>query len=334
MALPVLFGGGCFPQVTVPPKQPHTAVDRPEFVPAGAASFLSDDDVLIGVTRGEASKAYPAADVGQHGVVFDEWPDAPIAVTWCGICNTGVVFRSEVNGRKLHLDPLGLDGLVGANEVFRDRETGSRWQQSTATAISGPLEGTRLELYPFVRTTWGEWKKQHPDTLVLKPLPGYADRMPLINRHIREARIGGGPAPAGAFAPDSRLPPRETVAGLVIAGEATAYPFSMLRKVRVVNDRVGGAPVLVVHQPAADTTTAFAARVSAKTLHFRETDPEASRLIDVETQSTWNAYGLCLAGPLQGTQLNALILVPEFWFAWSEFHPRTRIYTAGDEHHP
>jgi hypothetical protein len=307
-------------------KMPHTAVDHPEFVPASQAAFLSESDVLLGISIGGVAKAYPAADVGQHGVVHDQMPDGHVAVTWCGICNTGVVFRAETQRRILHLDSTGLEGLIGGNEVFKDRETGSRWQQATGTAISGPLQGTRLDLYPFLRTTWGEWKKQHPETLVLKPLPGYAERMPLINKIIRESRLGTGPAPEGAFGHDSRLRPRETVAGLEIGGEATAFPFSVLRKVRVVHEKVGGTSVLIVHQPMSDTTTAFERRVKDRTLRFRPLDDETRQLMDFETGSTWNAYGLCLAGQLEGSRLKPLILIPEFWFAWSEFHPRTNIY--------
>jgi len=33
-------------------------------------------------------------------------------------------------------------------------------------------------------------------------------------------------------------------------------------------------------------------------------------------------------GPLKGTQLKPLILIPEFWFAWSQFRPGTRLFSA------
>ena len=106
----------------------------------------------------------------------------------------------------------------------------------------------------------------------------------------------------------------------------------MLRTVRVVNENVGGAPILIIHQPSSDTTTAFEARLKEKILRFRAADKEASKLVDLETNSTWNAYGLCMSGPLKGAQLKAVILVPEFWFAWSEFHPKTKVYNPGGNH--
>jgi len=61
---------------------PYTTVDHPEFVSASGASFLSDTDVVIGVSSGGVTKAYPGADLAQHGVVQDQMPDGPIAITW------------------------------------------------------------------------------------------------------------------------------------------------------------------------------------------------------------------------------------------------------------
>jgi hypothetical protein len=312
-----------------PGAMPYTAVFTPDFVPAGDATFLQDDDILLGVVSGTVAKAYPAADLAQHGAVADTVPDGPISVTWCGVCNTGLVFRALVNGRTLRFQ---YDRMVGANEVQKDAETGSSWQQATGEAIDGPLKGTRLALYPTVRTTWAAWRARHPNTLVLKPLPGYAERMPVLSARIRDVtRVAPQGAPKGALTLDARLPPRETVAGLEIGREAVAYPFSQLRVARVVNDRVGGEAVLVIHQPSSDTTTAFRARAKGKVLTFRAAHPGASALTDVETRSTWNAYGLSLEGPLKGTQLEQVALVPQFWFAWSQFRPGTRVFTAASE---
>lgn len=318
------------PPATRPPTprgmMPYVAILDPQFVPAAEAGFLQDDDIVIGVARGSVAKTFPAADLAQHGSVNDRMPDGPIEVTWCGVCNTGAVFRATVKGRLLHFD---YDSMVGANEVHKDRETSSRWQQSTGEAISGPLKGARLELYPFVRTSWKEWRRRYPNTVVLKPLPGYDERMPNLNKLMRaETRSSDGAAPKGAFGHDARLRPKEVVAGLRVGSGEMAFPFSQLRIARVVNEQLGGLPVLVVYQPLSDTTTAFEARAKGKVLHFQALDADTTSLTDLETRSSWNAYGLCLEGPLQGAQLKTLILMPEFWFAWSEFHPQTRVFTA------
>ena len=249
-------------------------------------------------------------------------PDGPISVTWCGVCNTGVVFRAEVKGRTLHFQ---YDRMVGANEVQKDVETGSSWQQATGEAIDGPLKGTRLTLYPVVRTTWAEWRKRYPRTMVLKPLPGYAERMPNRSMRIKGVTRVGPRGRRTARSPSTRdcrrgkpWPDSKSVArpSRTVLGAARRPCRQRL---------VGGLPVVVVHQPSSDTTTAFEARVKGKALKFQAANDDASSVIDLGTRSTWNAYGLCLEGPLKGTQLKQVILVPQFWFAWSQFHQGTRI---------
>lgn len=64
------------------PNLPYKSIDNPEFISASAATFLSAGDRLIGIANGSAVKAYPAAILAQHGVVLDQLPDGPIAVTW------------------------------------------------------------------------------------------------------------------------------------------------------------------------------------------------------------------------------------------------------------
>jgi hypothetical protein len=315
---------GTAPSLATP--MPYTAVHQPEFVPASEAVFLQDDDILLGVAFGKVAKAFAAADLAQHGAVSDTMPDGPISVTWCGVCNTGVVFRADVKGRTLRFQ---YDRMVGANEVQKDLETGSSWQQATGEAIDGPLKGTRLRLYPVVRTTWAEWRKRYPHTLVLKPLPGYAERMPNRSRRIKDVtRTAPDGAPNGTLTLDARLPARETVAGLEVGRDTVAYPFSQLRIARVVNDRVGGLPIVIVHQPSSDTTTAFEARAKGKVLTFQAANDDASAIIDRETRSTWNAYGLAIDGSMKGAQLEQVILIPQFWFAWSQFRPGSRIFSA------
>jgi hypothetical protein len=217
-------------------------------------------------------------------------------------------------------------GVVGGNEVFKDVETGSRWQQSSLEAISGPLKGEHLELYPFLLTSWEEWLRLHPDTLVLKPLPGYAERIAAKNAQLRAGYPLYKSAPPDVVHRDDRLKAYTKVIGLTRGGASRAYPLAALDRVRVVNEELGGQPILVVHQPKSDTTTAFVARANGMRLTFDEANAGATELIDRETGSRWDPYGNCTSGTLRGTHLEMLIMEPEYWFAWSEFHPNTTIF--------
>jgi hypothetical protein len=234
------------------------------------------------------------------------------------------VFRAAAKGRSLTMDN---SGVVAGNEVFKDRETGSRWQQSSLEAISGPLQGEHLELYPFLLTSWDEWRRLHPATLVLKPLPGYADRIAAKNEQIRQGLSGEGAAPADVTYRDNRLKPKTMILGLDVEGASRAFPLDSLRQMNVLNDVLGGKPIVVMHQRGSETTTAFIARVRGRRLTFAAANATGTELRDAETGSRWSAYGDCLDGPLKGAALEPLILEPEYWFAWSEFHRDTTIYT-------
>jgi hypothetical protein len=236
-----------------------------------------------------------------------------------------LAFRAVAAGRQLNWEDAGV---VGGNEVFKDTETGSRWQQSSLEAISGPLQGKHLELFPFLLTSWGEWHRLHPDSLVLKPLPGYADRVAAVNDMIRKGVREEGPAPNGVLHTDDRLKPHTMILGIDVKDDSKAFPLAALRDVKVINDRLGGDAIVIVHQPDSDTTTAFLAAANGRTLTFAAANAAATEVTDAQTHSRWDAYGRCVSGALRGAQLRSLILEPEYWFAWSEFHPKTAIYSA------
>ena len=64
-------------------------------------------------------------------------------------------------------------------------------------ATTFTVQGTHLTLYPFLLTSWYEWRRLHADTLVLKPLPGYAERIAATNVQIRQGYAPDAAVPAG-----------------------------------------------------------------------------------------------------------------------------------------
>lgn len=61
---------------------PYVAVHNPQFTSAADATFLQPADRVIGIIEGKTAKAFPAGILAQHGLVEDQSPDGPIAVTW------------------------------------------------------------------------------------------------------------------------------------------------------------------------------------------------------------------------------------------------------------
>jgi hypothetical protein len=71
-----------FAQEPTPQNLPYVAVHNPEFISAPAATFMNAADRVIGLMSGKTAKAYPAGILAQHGLVEDDSPSGPIAVTW------------------------------------------------------------------------------------------------------------------------------------------------------------------------------------------------------------------------------------------------------------
>ena len=69
---------------------------------------------------------------------------------------------------------FGVSGLLyKRNLLFYDRQTNSLWSQLGDEAVAGPLASTTLKMLPSTETTWADWKRAHPNTLVLSFKTGY-----------------------------------------------------------------------------------------------------------------------------------------------------------------
>jgi len=211
---------------------------------------------------------------------------------------------------------------------MRDRETDSHWQQINGECFEGPLKGKHLEMIPFLLTTWGEWRKIHPETQALVPEPAYKANYEVMAK--RNTNLPSSESPGrGVFRQDSRLPPHEQVMGIEVNGMHKAYPLASLRKQPVLNDQVGTSSIVVVHNEPSETTTVFSRDVNGRMLVFHEAKPGVvDTLIDDQTHSRWTPYGECTAGKMKGKKLDTIVPLPSFWFAWAEFYPDTQIYSA------
>jgi hypothetical protein len=77
-----LANAGPASQSPAPLRLPYAAVHDPQFIRASDATFMNDEDRVIGVMTGKTAKAFPAGILSQHGLVQDQSPKGPIAITW------------------------------------------------------------------------------------------------------------------------------------------------------------------------------------------------------------------------------------------------------------
>jgi hypothetical protein len=233
-----------------PPRDGIPAIDRPVFMPAGAATHLGADDRVLGVVRGDVARAYPIAILNWHEVVNDRFGDEAVTVTFCPLCGTGMAFAARIDGRDLVFGVSGL--LYNSDVLLYDRQTESLWSQIMSRAVSGPLRSRTLQFLPTAHTSWGDWRWRHPHTQVLSPETGYE------RNYGRDPYAGYRDSEQLMFpvsAQDRRLHPKEQVIGVTIGGEHKAYPFSALARAgkAAIADRVGGVPITIEFDPQART---------------------------------------------------------------------------------
>jgi hypothetical protein len=281
---------------------------------------LADDDTVVGVRRADDARAYPLRVLDWHEVVNDRL-GGPLLVTYCPLCRSAVTTVRTVSGRNAL---FGVSGeLWMGNLVLYDSVTDSRWSQVAATAIRGPLTGTRLAFVPSTVTTWGAWRDRHPEGQVLLPPPlsgtvggGSAGRNYGIDPYERIT----GPGPdAGS----DGLYPKALVIGVSAGDRSRAYPFAAVSAADVVNDVVGGRPVVVTVSPG-QTLVAYDRRTDGETLTF---EPAGGDRMAAGGSRWARATGRAVDGPHEGTVLSAASdFPPLFWFSWRDFHPGTTVY--------
>ena len=298
---------------------------------------LESEDPVIGVARGGAARAYPFRVLNWHEIVNDEF-GGPLLVTYCPLCRSAVTAERRVGGEETQ---FGVSGLLYRNAlVMYDEATDSLWSQLAAQAIQGPMTGETLNLEQVTVTTWGAWQDDHPGTVVLRPPPesgtissGGSDtvtasaetRNYTVNPYAGYGdsdRIGIGTGLGGGF-DDDRLHSKAEVIGVAHDGVARAYDAATLAEAGVVEDSVGGLPV-VVTTTADGTPVAWVREVDGEVLSFGQGDDSHLRA----GGSRWRrSTGLAVDGPHEGTQLaQANAVSPLFWFAWLDIHPDSELY--------
>jgi hypothetical protein len=225
-----------------PGKDGIPAVDDPRFVAVEDADFLEDREPVIELVLEGDARAYPIQILIWHEIVNDVSGGVPVAVTFCPLCNTAIVFDRRVDEQTLDFGTTG--NLRNSDLVMYDRQTESWWQQFGGEALVGELTGARLEQLPSRIVAWADFRREHAEGRVLSRETGFS-RPYGKNPYVGYDSIDSSPIFPTKNADDERLPPKERVVFIERSGQAVVVPFSTLRVKKAVRVEVGGSKVLV-----------------------------------------------------------------------------------------
>jgi hypothetical protein len=277
-----------------PGKDGIPAIDEPHFVAVGAVDFLEPREPVIVVDLDGDARAYPIQILIWHEIVNDVVAEVPVAVTFCPLCNTAIVFDRRVAGRTLDFGTTG--NLRNADLVMYDRQTESWWQQFGGRALVGEFTGTRLGQLPARIVAWAEFEREHRDGRVLSRDTGHS-RPYGQNPYLGYDDAASPPFFHAANSDDERLPPKERVVFIERDGDAVAVPFSVLGRRATVRVVVGGHRLVVRLRPGAASALDAARVAEGRTVGAAEVR-EQGRLVPFDEP---------------------------FWFAVAAFRPGVRI---------
>ncbi|WP_261836527.1 DUF3179 domain-containing protein [Vibrio ishigakensis] len=127
----------------------------------------------------------------------------------------------------------------------------------------------------------------------------------------------------------------DVILGLVIAGEARAYPLRILNWHEIVNDKIAGGRYVVSYCPLCGSGMAFKAEpksFSKRSLNFGVSGLLYSSdvlMYDSETESLWSQiHGEAVSGKLVGTSLEQIPMSLDLWGNWMARNPDTLVLST------
>ncbi len=235
------------------------------------------------------------------------------------------------------------------SERARDTLVGVRALLVTALALLVACTAPVTSTSPGQAQTQASWRQIDCASAIGSPEnssdePGFAKRSwkTDFTRHcVPLSEItSGGPPPDGippldrpqfyaASRAESWLEPQEPVIAVVEGDVARAYPLQILIWHEIVNDSVGGRPVVVTFCPLCNTSLVFDRRVDGRELTFGTSgNLRYSDLVmwDRQTESWWQqATGEGIVGELTGKRLERLTSLVLSFEEFRKAHPNGEI---------
>lgn len=145
------------------------SIDEPQFENASNNIIIPGNEPVIGFEFNGDARAYPLRIMMWHEIVNDEVGGVPVAVSFCPLCNTSIVFDRRIDDTAVTFGTSGK--LLNSNLIMYDRPTQSWWQQFDGKALAGEHAGKKLKAYPSRLMSLDLFKQEYPNGKMLLPDP-------------------------------------------------------------------------------------------------------------------------------------------------------------------
>ena len=290
----------------------------PAMLAADDVGYLQDDHIVFGISVNGDARAYPKRILAWHEMFVDVVGGVPVAGVYCTLCGTVILYHTEHDGVNHALGTSGF--LYRSNKLMYDQATQSLWSTMRGTPVVGPLagKGIVLDRGSVVTSTWGEWRRRHPDTKVLSLETGHT-------RNYEE-----GAAYRDYFATDdlmfqvpaldTRLKNKDEVFTVLLAAHPDrplALSADFLAANPVHHDAIEGTALVVLTDPSGGNRA-----YASEDVTFTAYDGDRSAQDSSGATWTMDEHALTAA---DGRVLHRIPAQRAFWFGWYAAFPHTRL---------
>lgn len=317
-----VFDGG-------PGKDGIPSIDNPVFISLDQARYMTEDDLIVGVAHEGQYRAYPHRILDRHEIVNDQIGDFPFALTFCYLTGTALSWSRVIDGQQT---TFGVSGLLhNSNLIPYDRRTDTRWSQLRIEAVNGPLVCERPTTHMVLETSWSNWKRMYPESLVLSTETGF-DRdyaRPPLSAQITDET--GLVFPVDPL--DERLPLYERVHGIITSTGAKVYPLNeFAAKPAIIKEPLllGVGRVIIVGARDANFVVSFLDQMpDGSPAEFSVlSEGQLPAILRDQEGNVWDIWGYALEGPRKGQRLKTTQSFMGYWFAFGAFYPDAEIYNG------
>jgi len=208
-----------------PSKDGIPPIDRPQFELQSEVDGIGPLEPVVSVVIKGDARAYPLRVLIWHEIVNDTVGGVPIAVTFCPLCNTSIIFDRRLAGQVLDFGTTGK--LRRSDLIMYDRQTESWWQQFLGEGIVGKMTGKRLKMIPARLESISRFRERYPEGMVL--VPKYAN-----TRAYGKNPYEGYDTSARPFLYDGDMPKGIAPLARVVRVGNQAWSLAMLKQKRSI----------------------------------------------------------------------------------------------------
>jgi len=306
-----------------PGKDGIPSIDNAIFLEAGDArvnNYMEDDDLVVGIVRGNVAKAYPHRILDWHEVVNDDVFGDKITISYCPLTGTAFGWESSVDNRYSEFGVSGL--LYNTNLILYDRASDSNWSQLKLECVNGEFIGSKPKVADVLETTWKLWKEMFPETKILSNEQGFSRKYTVYPYGDYKQDDEFLLFPVSKI--DNSIPNKDRVHVIISVDSAKVFEFSNFGNGKAIKSQFLSNDILIIGDQKMINSYIIGSQYINLVFEYDFSTPDY--YFKDNEGNKWNVLGTAVDGPRKGEKLATTSSLMSYWFAIPPFFSKIEIY--------